>query len=141
MQIYNRFLYHTELARIPLSLCFIIHLVPQISLLSFFFVFPSVFVFPFYLPSVLNTRKSKAAKQFPACQSLIFVCLTLGCSRFQQLATPDFKNPSWEKMTQRPFQMRCFFSFYTIRSLQTVGCFVFGNIWGQGQGGMICDLS
>lgn len=93
-----RFLYHTVLARIPLSLCFI----PPNLTPFFLLVSPSFFVFPLYRPRVLNTRKSKAAGRFPTSQSIIVLCLTLGCSMFRLLATPDFKNPSWQKTTQRP---------------------------------------
>lgn len=81
--------------------------------LSLYLFPPSCFVFPFYLPCVLSTRKSKAARQFPAWQS-IFLCLTLRCSIFRQLATPDVKKSFLGEGT---LQIRCCFSLYMIRSL------------------------
>lgn len=66
---YLGFLYHAVLARIPLLLCFTIYCPESQSCFL-------KFVFPLYLLCALSTRKSKAAKPYPAWQS-IFLCLRM----------------------------------------------------------------
>lgn len=63
------FLYHAVLARIPLALCFTICCPESQSCFL-------TFVFPLYLLCALSTRKSKAARPYPAWQS-IFLCLRM----------------------------------------------------------------